>query len=239
MNRRLRTFGNYLKAHWFWLGVNLAAAMPLVVLVWDYTHNTLSVDPVSAINNRTGLSAIVLLLAGLACTPANTITGFRKVLTVRKTLGLWAFFYACLHLLNFVVLNYFFDFQAIVQDALLTKPYILAGLGALLILVPLAITSTRGWMRRLGRNWKRLHRFVYAAGILAVLHFLWQAKAAARFEPLLYALVLALLLILRIPALRRAIVALRLQVFGRRNPPNPVAVPAGRRLAQPGSRLTD
>jgi sulfoxide reductase heme-binding subunit YedZ len=239
MSQQPRTFGNYVKAHWFWLAVTVAAAMPLVMLIWDFAHGTLSVDPVNAINNRTGRTAIVILLAGLACTPVNTVTGFRKALTVRKTLGLWAFFYAGLHLLNFVGLDYFFDFQAILQDAVLNKPYILAGLGALLILVPLAITSTRGWMRRLGRNWKRLHRFVYTAGILAVLHCLWQAKAAERAEPLLYGLVLALLLILRIPAVRQAIVTLRLQLFGRHNQPRRAPGTTKPRLVESRSRATD
>ena len=231
MNEQRRTGGdgfesNWLNSNWFWLTVNLAASLPLIVLIWDYVHHTLSVDPVSAINNRTGRAAIVMLLFGLACTPVNTVFGFRKALTVRKALGLWAFFYASLHLLNFVGLDYFFDFNMILQDAVLKKPYILAGLGALLILLALAITSTRGWMRRLGRTWKRLHRLVYAAGGLAVLHFLWQAKAAKRMDPLLYALALALLLILRIPALRRAIVARRTQWLGRRRQPAPAITAA-------------
>ena len=119
---------------------------------------------------------------------------------MRKALGLYAFLYASLHLLNFVGLDYGFDLGFIAQDALLDKPYILAGLLALLILLPLAITSTRGWMKRLGRNWKRLHQLVYGAGVLAVLHFFWQAKVAERWEPLLYGLALALLLIGACPA---------------------------------------
>jgi len=219
MEQQQRTIGGYLKSNWFWLTVNLASSIPLILLIWDFAQDTLSVDPINAINNRTGRAAIVILLLSLACTPVNTVFGFRKALTVRKALGLWAFFYAGLHLFNFVGLDYFFDVNLILQDAVLKKPYILAGLGALLILLPLAITSTRSWMRRLGRNWKRLHRTVYAAGGLAVLHFFWQAKAAERIEPLLYALALALLLILRIPALRRAIVKMRTQWLGNRSQP--------------------
>lgn len=229
MNPQRRTIKGYLKSNWFWLTVNLAAIVPLLLLIWDFVHGTLSVDPVNAINNRTGRAAIVILLLSLACTPLHTVFGFRKALTVRKSLGLWAFLYAGLHLFNFVGLDYFFDFDLILQDAVLKKPYILAGLGALIILLPLAITSTRGWMRRLGRTWKRLHRFVYAAGILAVLHFFWQAKAAERIEPLLYALALALLLALRIPALRRSIVTVRTQRLGGHRQPTRVMATTTRR----------
>ena len=204
----------YLRRNWFWLAANLAAALPLLVLLRDFAQGNLGVDPINTINNATGRAAIALLLLSLAATPLHTVFGFRRGLTVRKSLGLWAFVYASFHLLNFVGLDYGFDVQFLLQDALLNKPYIVAGLASLLILLPLAITSTRGWMRRLGRNWKRLHRFVYGAGVLAVLHFLWQAKAAERGEPLLYGLALALLLLVRIPAVRQRIVALRQRITG-------------------------
>lgn len=204
----------YLRRNWFWLAVNIAAALPLLFLLRDFFQDNLGVDPINTINNATGRAAIALLLLSLAATPANTVFGFRLGLTVRKSLGLWAFAYASFHLLNFVGLDYGFDVQFLLQDALLDKPYIVAGLAALLILLPLALTSTRGWMRRLGRNWKRLHKFVYAAGLLAVLHFLWQAKAAERWEPLLYGLALALLLLVRIPPVRKRIVALRTRLTG-------------------------
>ncbi len=215
-----RSIATYLRRNWFWLAVNFAAALPLLVLLRDFAQDNLGVDPINTINNATGRASIALLLLSLAATPLHTAFGFRRGLTVRKSLGLWAFVYASFHLLNFVGLDYGFDVQFLLQDALLNKPYIVAGLVALLILLPLAITSTRGWMRRLGRNWKRLHRLVYAAGVLAVLHFLWQAKAAERGEPLLYGLALALLLFVRIPAVRQRIVALRQRITGA--PPQPV-----------------
>jgi sulfoxide reductase heme-binding subunit YedZ len=186
-------------------------------MVWEYFQGTLGIDIVNAINNRTGRTAVILLMASLACTPLNILFGWRQVLTLRKSLGLWAFAYALLHLLNFVGLDYAFNVGQIFQDAILSKPYILAGLLSLLILIPLAVTSTRGAMRRLGRNWKRLHRLAYAAGVLAILHFLWQAKAAERWEPLLYAGVLALLLFVRIPNVRHAIVRFRERI-GLRSP---------------------
>jgi sulfoxide reductase heme-binding subunit YedZ len=201
--------GGYFRHHWFWWAVNVAAAMPLLLMIWDYSQGTLGVDIVNSINNRTGRTAIILLMLSLACTPLNTLFGFRQALTVRKSLGLWAFAYAVLHLLNFLALDYAFDLNFILQDAALEKPYIIAGLLSLLILLPLAVTSTRGWMKRLGRNWKRLHKLAYAAGVLAVLHFLWQAKAAERWEPLLYGLLLGLLLLVRVPPVRRWIAALR------------------------------
>lgn len=197
------------KINWLWWAANLAAAAPLALMIWDYSQGVLGIDPVNAINNRTGRTAIILLFASLACTPLHILFGWRQVLGLRKSLGLWAVGYAGLHLLNFVGLDYAFNFGQMVQDAVLDKPYILAGLAALLLLIPLAVTSTRGWMRRLGRNWKRLHRLAYAAGVLALLHFLWQAKAAERWEPLLYAVVLGMLLAVRVPPLRRLIVRWR------------------------------
>ena len=197
------------KINWLWWAANLAAAAPLALMIWDYSQGVLGIDPVNAINNRTGRTAIILLFASLACTPLHILFGWRQVLGLRKSLGLWAVGYAGLHLLNFVGLDYAFNFGQMVQDAVLDKPYILAGLAALLLLIPLAVTSTRGWMRRLGRNWKRLHRLAYAAGVLALLHFLWQAKAAERWEPLLYAVMLGMLLAVRVPPLRRLIVRWR------------------------------
>lgn len=209
MAARQRGAAGAFKINWLWWAANLAAAAPLALMIWDYSQGVLGIDPVNAINNRTGRTAIILLFASLACTPLHILSGWRQVLGLRKSLGLWAVGYAGLHLLNFVGLDYAFNFGLMVQDAVLDKPYIMAGLAALLLLIPLAVTSTRGWMRRLGRNWKRLHRLAYAAGVLALLHFLWQAKAAERWEPLIYAVVLGLLLAVRVPPLRRLIVRWR------------------------------
>ena len=94
--------GGYLRRHWFWWAVNVAAAMPLLLMIWDYSQGVLGVDIVNAINNRTGRTAFILLMLSLACTPLNTVFGFRQALTVRKSLGLWAFAYALLHLLHVV-----------------------------------------------------------------------------------------------------------------------------------------
>ena len=204
----------YAKKNWLWLAVNAAAAIPLLQMVVGYATDTLGVDPVATLTTRTGTAAIMTLVLSLACTPANMLFGWRKALTVRKSLGLWAFTYAALHMLVFIGLDYGLDWRFIWQDALLEKQYIFVGLTALLILLPLALTSTKGWMRRLGRNWKRLHQLVYIAGILAVLHYFILVKIDKR-EPLIYAGVLALLLVLRLPPVRRQVSRVR-QRFSRK-----------------------
>lgn len=191
-----------------WLIAQIGAALPLLWLGWDWWRGNLSVDPIDDFTNRTGLAALNLLLLSLAVTPVNLLTGWRGVTVLRKSLGLWAFAYATLHLLVFVGLDYGFNLRFILLDGLPSKPYILAGLAALLILLPLAITSTRGWMRRLGRAWKRLHRLVYAAGILAVIHYIWVAKTPYG-SPTLYAVILAVLLLVRVPVVRTRLARLR------------------------------
>jgi len=191
-----------LTKHWFWIIVNLAALTPLFLLLWNFWNDNLGADPVAYITKKTGQSAIILLGLSLACTPINTVFGFRPALTVRKSLGLYAFMYAALHLLNFVGLDYGFNLNYILADALLKKRYMIVGLSAFLILLPLAITSTKGWMKSLGRNWKRLHKLVYAAGVLAVLHYFWLVKLDVTW-PLIYASILAGLLFLRVPHVRK------------------------------------
>jgi methionine sulfoxide reductase heme-binding subunit len=191
-----------------WLWAQIGAAVPLLWLAWDWWRGNLSIDPIDDFTNRTGLAALNLLLLSLAVTPVNLLTGWRGVTVLRKSLGLWAFAYATLHLLVFVGLDYGFSLRFILLDGLPSKPYILAGLAALLILLPLAITSTRGWMQRLGRAWKRLHRLVYAAGILAVIHYIWVAKTPYG-SPTLYAILLAVLLLVRVPVVRTRLVRLR------------------------------
>ncbi|MCX6046988.1 MAG: sulfoxide reductase heme-binding subunit YedZ [Chloroflexi bacterium] len=198
------TLRQKLNKHWLWIVVNLAALTPLVLLLWNFWTDNMGADPVAYITKKTGQSAIILLGLSLACTPINSMFGFRRVLTVRKSLGLYAFLYAALHLLNFVGLDYGFNFNYIFADAVLTKRYMLVGLSAFLILLPLAITSTKGWMKRLGRDWKRLHKLAYAAGVLAVLHYLWLVKLDLTW-PLIYATILGVLLFLRVSHVRKFI----------------------------------
>lgn len=197
----------YLSKHWFWLLATVGGLIPLAQLAVGLWQGRW-IDPISETTARTGSAAILLLGLSLACTPVNTLLGFRPALTARKPLGLYAFLYAALHLLNFIGMDYGFNLRAFWDDALLQKRYMIVGFAAFLILLPLAITSTKGWMKRLGRNWKRLHQLVYAAGIFAVLHYLWLVKIDITW-PLIYGAILALLLVLRLPVIRQGITALR------------------------------
>ena len=180
---------------------HVAALLPLALLAWDYWQGRLIIDPVGVITTRTGKTALILLILSLACTPINIILGFKQVMRLRRALGLYAFVYAGLHFLTFVGLDYGFDLD-LIGLGILDQRYVLVGFAAGLLLLPLAITSTQGWQKRLGKNWRRLHRLVYLAGVLAIVHFVWLAKDNR--EPLRYGAVVALLLIVRIPGIRRA-----------------------------------
>lgn len=134
----------------------------------------------------------------LAITPVRRVTGWNRIIQFRRLLGLFAFFYATLHFLTYVTLDLFFDFSAVAAD-IVKRPYITVGFTAFLLLIPLAATSTRGAIRRMGRNWLRLHRLIYVAGALAVLHFYWKKSAKADiFEPLVFAGILGALLLFRV-----------------------------------------
>ncbi|MCK6627261.1 MAG: sulfoxide reductase heme-binding subunit YedZ [Anaerolineae bacterium] len=198
---------NILRKNWLRILTHLGAVTPLAWLVWDYWFDNLTVNPIQDITFRTGKPALILLVLSLACTPVNTLFGFKQVLPLRKPLGLYAFMYVSLHFLIFIGLDYGFDW-GLLYEAIFEKRYALVGFAAFLILLPLAATSTQGWMRRLGKNWKRLHRWVYLAGILAVIHYVWLVKSDIR-EPLLYGAAVGLLLILRLPAVRKAVTHFR------------------------------
>jgi sulfoxide reductase heme-binding subunit YedZ len=191
-----------LQTHWLQVLTHVAALLPLTRLLWDYGQGLFIIDPVKQMTSRTGKTALILLILSLACTPAYTIFGLRRVRRLRRPLGLYAFMYAGLHFLTFVGLDYGFDLDLIGQD-ILDQRYVLVGFAAGLLLLLLAITSTRGWQKRLGKNWKRLHRLVYLAAILAIVHFMWLVKDIR--EPLRYAAVVALLLVVRIPVVRKAL----------------------------------
>ncbi len=197
----------YLKSRWLQIVTHIGALLPLALLIWDYFHNQLTFNPIQEMTFRTGKTALVLLILSLAVTPVNIITGFRQVIPLRKWLGLYAFLYASLHFLIFVWLDYGLNL-ALLQEAIFEKRYALVGFAAFLILVPLALTSTKGWMKRLGKKWKQLHRLVYLAGFLVVVHFVWLVKADLR-EPLAYGAVLGVLLLIRLPFVRRRISKIR------------------------------
>jgi sulfoxide reductase heme-binding subunit YedZ len=192
----------WLKKNWLCVAVHIGSLVPLALMAWDYGQGSFLIDPVKEITTRTGKTALILLILSLACTPINTVFGFTGVLRVRRALGVYAFVYAAVHFLVFVWLDYALDLELILLG-ILDDQFVLVGLAAGLILLALALTSTKGWQRRLRKNWKRLHRLVYLAGALVILHFLWLSKDD--FEPLSYGLLLALLLVLRIPPVRRAV----------------------------------
>ncbi|WP_295542756.1 sulfite oxidase heme-binding subunit YedZ [uncultured Thiohalocapsa sp.] len=174
-----------------------ACLLPLLLLVWRLVDGTIGPNPVEVITHDTGDWALRLLLATLAVTPLRRLTGWRWLVRLRRMLGLFAFCYAMLHFTTYLWLDQFFDWQAILAD-IAKRPYITVGFAALLLMLPLAVTSTKGWQRRLGARWKQLHRLVYAIGVLAVLHYLWLVKADL-LEPAIYAGVLAALLAARMP----------------------------------------
>lgn len=194
--------------------VHAAAWLLVAWLAWDYYSGNLTVNPIQAAQQRTGRYAIYFLVLSLACTPANLLFGFRQALTARRALGLYAFMFAAVHFILFIGVDYGFEFGLIFQDVA-TKRYILVGTLALLILIPLAATSFKWWMKRLGKNWKRLHRLVYLAGVVAVLHFAWARKGdlfslqGDIWLPLFLGVIVVVLLLLRIPPVRQAVTRIR------------------------------
>lgn len=169
-----------------------ACLLPAAWLAYAVASGGLGADPVEALAKQSGRWALRLLALTLAVTPLRRLTGWRGLLRVRRMLGLFCFFYALLHLATYLVLDLQLEWDELLAD-IVERPFISAGLTTFLLLLPLALTSTRGWQRRLGRRWQQLHRLVYAAALGALLHFFWAVKADLR-EPLLYAGVFALLL---------------------------------------------
>jgi sulfoxide reductase heme-binding subunit YedZ len=186
----------------------------LVILLYKYFTNDLSADPVQYLERRTGHHAIALLVLSLACTPLNTLFKWSELLKRRRALGLYAFMYVVIHVLIYFDLDFGLAWSFILQN-FTQDPRLIVGLTALLLLIPLAWTSFDIWKKRLGKNWKRLHKLVYIIVPLAVLHFAWNKKGNLLSlqgdiaQPLAYALLVSLLLILRIPRVRKGIVSLR------------------------------
>lgn len=178
--------------------VHALALVPAVILAWQIRDELLTgsgglgADPVAEIEHRLGLWALRLLMITLAVTPLRQLTGQPMLLKFRRMLGLYAFFYATLHFSAYLVLDLRGYWTQIFEE-IVKRPYITVGFAAWLLLLPLALTSTQAAIRRLGRNWGRLHQLVYLIAILAVLHFWWLVKSDIR-EPLLYASILTVLL---------------------------------------------
>ena len=172
--------------------VFMAGLIPLVMLLWKGLVGNLGANPIEEITHWTGDWTLRLLLITLAMTPLRRLSGWTWPIRIRRMIGLFAFFYGTLHLITYVWLDQFFWWEEIVRDVI-ERPYITVGFLGYLLLIPLAVTSTNKMMRRLGGDWKRLHRLAYLVPGLGVLHFFWLVKADLR-EPAIYAGILTVLL---------------------------------------------
>lgn len=182
----------------------VAAVVPLALLVAGAYRDTLGANPIETVTRTTGDWTLRFLLITLAITPLRRLFDWPAIMRLRRTFGLLAFFYACTHVLAYVWLDQFFDVTAIARD-IVERPFITAGFVAFVLLVPLAVTSNRRSMLRLGRRWQRLHRLIYLVAIAGVVHYWWLVKADTR-EPALYAALVALLLGYRLWVFRARLV---------------------------------
>ena len=172
------------------------ALTPLAGLVYGFATDNLTVNPIEYVTRELGQTTIRLLLATLALTPLRLLAGWSWPITLRRLLGLFAFFYAVLHFSVWIVPDHFFDWRTMGGD-IVKRPWITVGFAALVLLIPLAATSTTGMIKRLGgRAWRRLHRLIYAAAVLGCLHYIWLAKKVL-VQPWIYAAILAVLLGIR------------------------------------------
>lgn len=176
----------------------MASLVPFVNMLWGLAQDSLGANPVEAVTHETGLWALRFLWLTLAITPLRRLTGQTALVRFRRMLGLFSFFYASLHLLVYVWLDQYFDWAEMLHD-IAKRPFITVGFAAFVLMLPLALSSNKAAMRRLKKNWQRLHRMVYVISVLAVLHFLWLVKADVR-EPVIYGLILVILLAFRLPA---------------------------------------
>lgn len=176
--------------------VFVLALIPALWLAYRAFNGLLGVNPVEDLELTTGIWALRFLLASLAITPVRRITGWNQIIRFRRMLGLFAFFYAAVHLSIYLVIDQGLAFRFILAD-IAKRRFITAGMFAFALLIPLAITSTKGWIRRMGRQWQVLHRLVYVSAAAACLHFIWKVKVIVG-EPVYYAAILAALLAFRL-----------------------------------------
>lgn len=176
--------------------VFILALLPVVTLVWQLLADQLGANPIDEIADATGQWTLRFLLITLMAMPLKRLFGWGWTIRVRRMLGLFAFFYATLHLVTYLWLDQFFDWGEIGLD-ILDRPFITVGMLSFILLLPLVVTSNKAMVRRLGRNWKRLHRLAYVIPLLGVLHYWWLVKADVR-EPLVYGAVLVVLLAFRV-----------------------------------------
>ena len=203
---------------WLQIAVHIIGWLPLALLIIYFFTDNLTVNPIQDIEQRLGRIAVYFLVATLAITPLYTVTGWRTVLPRRRALGLYTFFYASLHIMVFLGLDYAFNLSQIIP-LLFGKLYLIAGVLAFSLLLPLAVTSFDYFIRRMGRNWKRLHWLIYPAGLVVVLHYAWSLKGniftlqGNIIQPLIWGFVILVLLILRLSPLRRWISSTRRKLF--------------------------
>lgn len=194
--------------------VHVLGAAPLVFTLAAALTGHLGANPIQDVEQRLGRTALYFLVGTLAVTPITTLTGWQALLPRRRALGLYTFLYACLHFLVFIAIDYGFDFVEIGR-LILEKPFILLGVLTGLLLLPLAVTSFDRFTRAMGKNWKWLHRLVYIAGVMVIIHYAWAKKGnlfslqGDILKPLLWGLLVILLLVLRIPAVRKAVIMWR------------------------------
>jgi sulfoxide reductase heme-binding subunit YedZ len=178
---------------WLKPGLFLGGLVPLASLIQRGMQGQLGADPIALVENETGLVALIFLTTALACTPLRYVFGWTWQMAARRQLGLFAFSYAVVHMLTYIVLDQVFDWRVILED-IIQRPFITVGMAAVILMTPLAITSTNAWVRKLGyRRWQLLHRLAYVAGVLAVVHFFMRVKIDVT-QPLTYGVVVAVLL---------------------------------------------
>ena len=176
---------------WLQPGVFVGALIPIPVMVWRGMHGELGADLIATVLNQLGFLALTFLVVTLLCTPLKIVTGWSWGIRLRRMLGLFAFFYASLHFLTYLIVDQALNINAVVAD-ITKRNFILVGFTALLILIPLAVTSTNKMVRRLGfARWQVLHRLAYVAGCLGAIHFIWRVKQDLT-EPLIFATLLAI-----------------------------------------------
>jgi sulfoxide reductase heme-binding subunit YedZ len=182
---------------WLKPGIFIGALAPLASIGLRALTSSLNANPIAEVENELGLAALIFLIASLACTPARRVFGWTWPVRIRRELGLFAFAYASLHFLMYVLVDQTLDLQRIFDD-IVKRPFITVGFLALVLLLPLALTSTKVSIRRLGFvRWQRLHQLAYLAGVLAVVHFIWRVKIDVS-QPVTYAIALGLLLMVRL-----------------------------------------
>lgn len=208
--------------------MHLAAWFPIARLAFEAFTGSLTANPIQHIEQRTGRAALTLLILALSVTPLNTLFGWSELIKRRRALGLYSFMYAAIHVIIFLDLDYGLAWSLIIQT-IFEKPFILLGATSFLLLIPLAITSFDIWKVRLKKNWKRLHMLIYFIAPMVVLHYAWGKKgdffsfSGEVARPWAYAIVFIILMILRIPAIRRSLASIRTRI----------RLPFGKRVATP------